>query len=90
MVSRNIRFTNEWCFRLPDYVNFICEDCASKKEASKRVEFIPMKTMCDVCECVKPNVAHSSNYNFAEYVAGSIKVRKWKRTKDSNIERSDE
>jgi hypothetical protein len=84
--SRGIRYVNAWSYRPPDSVIFVCYDCAQRKDAIRRDKHTLTKTLCDICERIRGDVCHVSDYDFAEYQEPQTRLGKCKKKKDKSTE----
>lgn len=78
MKKRNLHFQHGSIVRLPDFVYFVCEECANNRLAILKKNTYALHTLCDFCEKRKKNVYNKDDYEWVQYQASDVKIKKWR------------
>lgn len=77
MKRSNVYFATGSTVRLPDFVYFVCEDCATKRMAKLKEKHYTMESLCDFCEKRKKNVHSKDDYLWEIWQISPSVAKKW-------------
>lgn len=63
--------------KLPEFIHFVCQDCAERRLASLKEKHYTMESMCDFCQKHKKNVHSKEDYQWETWQISNSTAKKW-------------